>query len=336
VAHRPDNTAETAGPAADTTQCASQRPDRTCGRVRYRANDATKAARRITATDPTQCTGYRTDHTTKTTGRITDATQGTRHRTHCTACRVAHRPDNTAETAGPAADTTQCASQRSDCTGGRVRYRADHATKATRRVTATDATQCTGYRTDHTTETTGPAATAQGARHRSDCSACRVAHRSDDIAKATRPATTSAKAAQRTRHRANHATKTTGPATTTADTTQRTRHRTGHACDRLEQSATDIDGRASCPRPCQPDRDTACIRAADRHHPVPPSRHGADEFPGRGRSACDDHAVGFADTSQRGSQHPRLGRRGGQAEQSRDRQGDACQFHVRFRFRFHE
>ncbi|WP_321945074.1 hypothetical protein, partial [Burkholderia cenocepacia] len=67
----------------DTTQCASQRPDRTCGRVRYRANDATKAARRITATDPTQCTGYRADHTTKTTGRITDATQGTRHRTHC-------------------------------------------------------------------------------------------------------------------------------------------------------------------------------------------------------------------------------------------------------------
>ncbi|ONY76953.1 hypothetical protein A8F35_09825, partial [Burkholderia cenocepacia] len=275
--------------------------------------------RRVAATDATQCTGYRTDHTTKTTGRITDATQDTRHRTHCTACRIAHRPDNPAETAGPAANTTQCASQRSDCTGGRVRYRADNATKAARRVTASDATQCTGYRTD--------------------CAACRVAHRPDDIAKAARPATTSAKAAQRTRHRANHTTETTGPATTTADTTdptQRTRHRTGHACDRLEQSATDIDGRASRPRPCQPDRDTACIRAADRHHPVPPSRHGADEFPGRGRSACDDHAVGFADTSQRGSQHPRLGHRGGQAEQSRDRQGNACQFHVRFRFRFHE
>ncbi|HDR9882605.1 TPA: hypothetical protein QDE50_37170, partial [Burkholderia cenocepacia] len=104
---------------------------------------------------------------------------------------------------------------------------------ATRRVAATDATQCTGYRTDHTTETAGRIADAtQGTRHRTHCTACRVTH---------------------------------------------------------------------------------C-------------------FPGRGRSACDDHAVGFADTSQRGSQHPRLGRRGGQAEQSRDRQGDACQFHVRFRF----
>ncbi|ONS93818.1 hypothetical protein A8E31_00575, partial [Burkholderia cenocepacia] len=314
-------------------------------RIRYRADNATKSTRRVTTTDATQCTGYRANHATETAGRIADATQSARHRTDCAACGVAHRPDNTAETAGPAADTTQCASQRRDRTCGRVRYRANDATKAARRITATDPTQCTGYRTDHTTKPTGRITDAtQGTRHRTHCTACRVAHRPDNTAETAGPAANTTQCASqrsdctggRVRYRADHATKTTGPATTTADTTQRTRHRTGHACDRLEQSATDIDGRASCPRPCQPDRDTACIRAADRHHPVPPSRHGADEFPGRGRSACDDHAVGFADTSQRGSQHPRLGHRGGQAEQGRDRQGDACQFHVRFRFRFHE
>ncbi|HGF4019699.1 TPA: hypothetical protein ACF6X2_007987, partial [Burkholderia cenocepacia] len=78
------------------------------------------------ATDATQCTGYRANHATETAGRIADATQGTRHRTDCAACGVAHRPDNTAETAGPAADATQCASQCSDCTRCRVRYRADN------------------------------------------------------------------------------------------------------------------------------------------------------------------------------------------------------------------
>ncbi|WP_204371823.1 hypothetical protein, partial [Burkholderia cenocepacia] len=67
------------------------------------------------------------------TGRITDATQGTRHRTHCTTCRVAHCPDNPAEATSP----------------------------------ATDATQCTGYRTDYTTKSAGRIADAtQGTRHR--------------------------------------------------------------------------------------------------------------------------------------------------------------------------
>ncbi|WP_049109387.1 hypothetical protein, partial [Burkholderia cenocepacia] len=74
---RPDDATETAGPAADTAQCASQCSDCTRRRIRYRADNATKATRRVAATDATQCTGYRTDHTTKTTGRITDATQGT-------------------------------------------------------------------------------------------------------------------------------------------------------------------------------------------------------------------------------------------------------------------
>ncbi|MDF3095242.1 hypothetical protein, partial [Burkholderia semiarida] len=71
----------------------------------------------IATTDATQCAGYRTNDATKPTGRITDTTQGARHRTDCAACRVAHRADNAAETTGPATvDTTQCASQRSDCT----------------------------------------------------------------------------------------------------------------------------------------------------------------------------------------------------------------------------
>ncbi|HGF4019697.1 TPA: hypothetical protein ACF6X2_007985, partial [Burkholderia cenocepacia] len=96
------------------TQCTGQCSDCTRCRVRHRADNATKAARRITATDPTQCTGYRADHTTKTTGRITDATQGTRHRTHCTTCRVAHCPDNPAEATSPATDATQCTGYRTD------------------------------------------------------------------------------------------------------------------------------------------------------------------------------------------------------------------------------
>ncbi|WP_221623879.1 hypothetical protein, partial [Burkholderia cenocepacia] len=108
VAHRPDDATETAGPAADTAQCPGQCSDCARRRIRDRADNATKATRRVAATDATQCTGYRTDYTTKTAGRIADATQGARHRTHCTACRVAHRPDNAAETAGPAADTAQC------------------------------------------------------------------------------------------------------------------------------------------------------------------------------------------------------------------------------------
>ncbi|WP_171985458.1 hypothetical protein, partial [Burkholderia cenocepacia] len=111
-------------------------------------------------TDATQCTGYRTDYTTKSAGRIADATQGARHRTHCTACHVAHRPDDATETAGPAADTAQCPGQCSDCARRRIRDRADNATKATRRVAATDATQCTGYRTDYTTKSAGRIADA--------------------------------------------------------------------------------------------------------------------------------------------------------------------------------
>ncbi|MEB2565985.1 hypothetical protein SB462_34710, partial [Burkholderia sp. BCCIQ07C] len=103
IAHRPDNAAETAGPAAtDTTQCASQRSDCACCRVRYRSDDAAKTTRRVATTDAAQCAGYRANDATKPTGRITDTTQGARHRTDCAACRIAHRPDNAAETAGPA------------------------------------------------------------------------------------------------------------------------------------------------------------------------------------------------------------------------------------------
>ncbi|MDF3103366.1 hypothetical protein KOW87_07750, partial [Burkholderia semiarida] len=84
------------------------------------------------------------------------------------------------------------ASQRSDCTCCRVRHGPDETAKPTRRTaTSAKTTERTGYRTNYATKPASRIANAaQGARHRTDCAACRVAHRPDNAAETAGPATT--------------------------------------------------------------------------------------------------------------------------------------------------